>query len=107
MLSGIWPRGSSRAPGSGNTGLISGRSAGPRYSKLIGISRSLQSERALRNQDRRQLLPPLDRGVVGAAPGFEELHELLARAVVIPLAVAPDDLEQLVGRRRPVALCVE
>ena len=34
--------------------------------------------------------------------GLEELHELLARAVVVPLAVPLDDLEQL--RRRLAAL---
>src|SRR5882724_1826852 len=37
MLSGIWPRGNSKAPGSGNTGITSGRLPGPRYSALIGM----------------------------------------------------------------------
>src|SRR5438105_13499507 len=37
MFSGICPRGSKSAPGSGNTGTTSGRSDGPRYSALIGI----------------------------------------------------------------------
>ena len=37
MLSGICPRGSNSAPDSGNTGMTLGRSAGPRYSALIGM----------------------------------------------------------------------
>src|SRR5215831_2067008 len=43
MFNGICPRGSSSAPGSGNIGINSGSSAGPRYSALIGI-RCLVSE---------------------------------------------------------------
>src|ERR1700754_4478924 len=103
MLSGICPRGSSSAPGSGNTAITSGSSDGPRYSALIGISaQSLHGEarnetRALREQDRRQPLASLDSGLIRPAPGFEELHQLLARAVIVPFAVAPDDLEQLGG----------
>src|SRR3954453_16225644 len=37
MFSGICPRGSSSAPGSGNTGMISGSSPGPRYIAFIGF----------------------------------------------------------------------
>src|SRR5581483_5694561 len=117
MLSGIWPRGNSSAPGSGNTGITSGRSAGPRYSALIGMNlpafsyltrtatlgprgdrryRRLRHDRPpLREQDRRQPLASVDRRLVGAAPCLEQLHQLPARAVVVPLAIAPDDLEQL------------
>src|ERR1700709_532365 len=98
MLSGIWPRGSSSAPGSGNTGITSGRSPGPRYSALIGIGGpgaglwSLQVARlvtkpvptfveALREQNSRKPLSPVHGGLVGRAPRLEELHQLLARAV--------------------------
>src|SRR3982750_3740991 len=125
MLSGIWPRGNSSAPASGNTGITSGSSAGPRYSALIGIDCPISEVREVRlapplvnlanegrmttrsprcstspphavrrgrlpsrKQNRRQPLPSLDGGFVGGAPGFEELHELLARAVFVPLAIA-------------------
>ncbi len=59
MLSGIWPRGSSSAPGSGNTGITSGRSPGPRYSALIGICVPLLAQglklRGLKNPGRESL----------------------------------------------------
>src|ERR1700742_773221 len=103
MLSGIWPRGSNSAPGSGNTAISSGSSLGPRYSALIGISaQSLHGEarnetRNLREQDGRQPLAAFNGGFIRPAPGLEELHELLARAVIVPFAIAPDDLEQLAG----------
>src|SRR5438105_11671748 len=106
MLSGIWPRGSSSAPGSGNTGMISGSSPGPRYSALIGIC-SPGFIAWLRKQNDRQPLSPFDGGLVGAAPRLEELHQLLARAIFVPLAIALDDLEQLIGRLGPVALRVQ
>src|SRR5262245_22513487 len=114
MLSGIWPRGSSSAPGSGNTGTISGSSPGPRYSALIGIGSPGQfigSARSLftqprparagygsREKNRRQPPASVDGRLVGAAPGLEELYQLLAGAVIVPLAVAPDDFQKLVGR---------
>src|SRR5512138_2203659 len=101
MLSGIWPRGSNSAPGNGNTGMISGSSPGPRYSALIGIGSPGQGcgeVSALRKQNRRQPLASLDGGFVCAAPCLEKLHELLARAIIVPFAIAPDDFEQLVGR---------
>src|SRR5206468_2196207 len=41
------------------------------------------------------------------APGLEELHELLARAILVPLAVAFDDLEQLIGGFLSLARGVE
>src|SRR3954470_3919783 len=116
MLSGIWPRGSSSAPASGNTGTISGSSAGPRYSALIGMQYLVSAKRvsaaaaraaALRKQDRRQPLAAFHGGLVGDAPGFEELHELLARAVLVPLAVPLHDLEQLVGGVLPLARGVQ
>src|SRR6266852_5118337 len=127
MLSGIWPRGSNSAPGSGNTGITSGRSPGPRYSALIGIGgpdaiKSLEhlfaayslhkvgahlSRNALREQDRRQPLARLDGGLIGRAPRLEELHQLLARAVVVPFAVALDDFEQLAGGLAALAAGIE
>src|SRR5688572_25006489 len=61
----------------------------------------------LSKQDRRQPLAAFYGRVVGRTPGFEELHELLARAVVVPLAVAPHDRDQVVDRFRALALAVE
>src|SRR5258706_450169 len=126
MLSGIWPRGSSSAPGSGNTGIPSGRSPGPRYSALIGIcgpgaglqntslARALTArpvstfaEYALREQDRRQPLASIHGGLIGRPPGVEELHELLSRGIVVPFAVALDDLEQLIGGFSALAARIE
>ena len=45
--------------------------------------------------------------LVGAAPRLEELHQLFSRAILVPFAIAFDDLEQLVGRLGAVALGVE
>src|ERR1700761_3163468 len=126
MLSGIWPRGSSSAPGSGNTGMISGSSPGPRYSALIGMGGpevedggcSLHgfpianphgpfAQRASGKQNRRKPLAPVDGGSIGRPPGFEKLYQLLAGAVLVPFAVALDDREQLLGRLRAFAVGVE
>src|ERR1700722_8043870 len=116
MLSGIWPRGSNSAPGRGNTGITSGSSPGPSYSALIGICVPLLAPQlkipganpyALRKQDRRQPLASLDGGFIGRAPGLEQLHQLLARAVLVPFAVALDDFEQLLRRLGALAASVE
>src|SRR5882762_9635539 len=61
----------------------------------------------LREQNRRQPLSSLDGRLIGAAPSLEELQQLLARAIVVPFAVALDDLEQLLGRLAALALRVE
>src|SRR5437879_13444621 len=91
--------------------MISGSSPGPRYSALIGICSPGQFvgsvEYALREEDRRQPLSSLDGRLVGAAPRLEELHQLLARAVIVPLAIAPDDFQQMVGRLRALAEPIE
>src|SRR5215475_4776571 len=126
MLSGICPRGSSRAPGNGKTGITSARSPGFVYSAFIGIvalhptraaftcvtctpassrrgrkpavSKMQPRKRRLREQHRRQPFAPVDGCLVGRTPGLEELDQLLARAVVVPLAVALDDLDEVVDR---------
>src|SRR5262249_56110636 len=58
-------------------------------------------------QDRRQPLAPVDGGLVGGAPGLEELNQLLARAVVVPFAIALDDLEQIIDRLLAPPLAVQ
>src|ERR1700716_2150908 len=60
-----------------------------------------------RKQDRRQPLAPRDRRFVGRTPGLEQLHELLAGAIVVPLAVAADDLDQVVERLGALAFGIE
>src|SRR6185437_11944201 len=72
----------------------------PRISKWIADWIMLQ---ALREEDRGQSLASFDGRFIRPAPGLEELHQLLARAVVVPFAVALDDLEQLGGRLAALA----
>src|SRR5674476_1251838 len=120
MLSGICPRGSSSAPGSGNTGIVPGKSIGRRYSAFIGIARYSVSRcrsgaynispahdlirkpvlafrnHALRKQNRRQPLAAVERGLGSRAPVLEELHQLPARVGLVPVAVALDDVNQLI-----------
>src|SRR3984893_15903991 len=60
-----------------------------------------------RRQDRGEPLAAVDGCLVRRAPRLEELHELLARAVFLPLAIALDDLDQVVDRLRPAPLAVE
>ena len=51
-------------------------------------------------------LAAVKRRLVGGAPRLEELHQLLARRVVVPFAVALDDFEQMIAAsaRLPAAL---
>src|SRR5262249_875241 len=63
---------------------------------LNASRRPTRQPRALRKQNRRQPLTAIDGGLVGRAPGLEELDQLLARPVVIQFAIALDDLEQVI-----------
>src|SRR5438552_17286928 len=74
---------------------------------VLAENRSPTFSDHLGEQDRRQPLSPLDRGLVGWPPRLKELHKLLAGAVVSPSAVALDDFEQPVGRLGAVASGVE
>src|SRR5262245_26177733 len=58
-------------------------------------------------QDRREPPAPIDGRFVGGPPGLEELDQLLARSVILPFAVALDDLDQIVDRFRAPPLAVE
>src|SRR5947209_16832548 len=83
------------------------------YAGVIpGAERSKQAPRLpavvpSREQNRRQPLAAVDGRLVRRPPSLEELHELLARAVILPLAIAPDDLDEVVDRLRPAALAVQ
>src|ERR1700738_1056207 len=74
---------------------------------LIAKPVSTFAEYALGKQNRRQPLASVHRRLIGGAPCLEELHQLLARAVLVPFAVALDDFEQLVGGVGTVAAGVE
>src|SRR5579871_1131595 len=92
MLSGSWPCGSRSASSSGNTGITVGRSPILRWELRIIPLPFLW----LREQQRRQPPPALPGDVGGGARGFEDGQELLARRALVPVAFAPDDLQQLV-----------
>src|ERR1700722_4520045 len=62
---------------------------------------------SLGEQNRGEALAALDRGFVGWPPCIEKLDELLAGAVVVPLAVAFDDADQVLECLQPLALAVE
>src|SRR5687768_4571491 len=90
MLSGRLPPGSSIAPRSGNTGNRPGRLV------AISLTWSISAE-----QDGRQHAAALERGRILGPEGIEELDELAPRLVVLPLAVALHDLDQMLhGRLR-------
>src|SRR2546425_10095541 len=60
-----------------------------------------------RKQNGGEPLAPVDGRLVGRPPRLEELYELLARAVVVPFAIAPDDLEEMVARFGAAPLAVQ
>src|SRR6266436_9166969 len=66
-----------------------------------------RSAPALRKQNRRQPLSAIDGGLVGRAPGLEQLHQLFARPVVVPFAIALDDLEQVIDCLLTASLCIQ
>src|SRR5215831_4792268 len=61
----------------------------------------------LGKQNRRQSLAAVHGGLVGRTPGLEELNQLLARAVVVPFAIALDDLQQVIDGLLPLPLAVQ
>src|SRR5690606_14851100 len=93
MLSGRCARGSSRAPPSGKIGSRSGRSASE-YGSFALIARPPPS----REQDRRQATAARHGEFVARTPGVEQLDELLARGLVVQLAIHADRFEQVVER---------
>src|SRR6266404_9616990 len=97
MLSGSFPRGSSRTPVSGKIGSVAGSSAS-RGSKLADMPPA-----GLREEDRRQPPPRRQRQRIGRPHRLEELDELLARRLLVPLACPLDDLQELVDRRLALA----
>ena len=111
MLSGSWPLGRSSAPESGKTGTAVGKVRRGLVAPVAShhghrdLPRLLRALQAKSSDDKT--LPPRDRRRVLDAPGLEELHQLLARRLLVPGAVAADDLKQLLGRAGAVALAVQ
>src|SRR5262252_2646087 len=70
-------------------------------------ARNESNARFLREQDRREASSASDGRLVGRTPGVEQLDQLLAGAVVVPFAVAPDDLQQVIERLLALALGVQ
>src|SRR5947209_5422177 len=68
---------------------------------------SYETGHALGEQDRRQALASFDSRFIGRTPCVEKLHELLARAVIVPFAIAFHDCEQMFERVKPAAFAVE
>src|ERR1700687_2894841 len=110
--------------------MISGSALGPSYIVFIGMShstlrrhrtsrrghqqseydrsrKSYETRHALGEEDRRQPLASFDSRFIGRAPCVEKLHELLARAVIVPFAIAFHDCEQMFERVKPAAFAVE
>src|SRR5258707_6074650 len=94
MLSGSLPRGSSSTPVSGKIGSVVGSSASPGSDRVPLIA----AAPGLREQERRQATARRQGQRLGRPHRLEELDELLARRLLVPLAVALDDVEQLVDR---------
>src|SRR5437879_434479 len=98
MLSGSWPRGSNRTPASGKIGRTEGRAVMPGRSLIVSLSGEHQrGEPPSGTQGQR----------IGRSHGLEELHELLARGLFVPLAVALEQGQQLVDRRLALAAAEE
>src|SRR5262245_28824877 len=91
MLSGSLPRGSSRTPLKGKIGRVSGNSGMAGSGASPGIA-------ALAEEQRGEAPPRRDGQRIGRTHGLEELDELLAPGLLVPLAVEPHQLEQLVDR---------
>src|SRR6266576_4527477 len=69
--------------------------------------KSYETGHALGEQDRRQPLAACDGRFIGRPPCVEKLHELLARSVIVPFAIAFHDCEQMFERVKPAAFAVE
>ncbi len=51
-----------------------------------------------REQDGGKPLAPVDSRLVGRPPRLEKLHELLARGVIVPFSIAPNDVDEIIDR---------
>src|SRR5438132_6639838 len=99
MLSGSRPRGSSSTPVSGKIGRIKGSAVPPSRSLIPGSP----SGKHLGGEP-----PPATQGQrIGRPHRLEEFDELLARRLLVPLAVALEEAQKLIDRRLAVAAAEE
>src|SRR5579885_3017459 len=91
MLSGSRPRGNSSTPVSGKIGRMSG-SASPGSAMA-----------ASREHQRRELAPRAEGQRIGRPHDLEELDQLLARRLLVPVAVLAIKRQQLIDPGRPPA----
>src|SRR5712691_9972979 len=108
MLSGSRPRGSKRTPVNGKIGRMSGSaisSRGPGWSLMTrpSLSQSAPSATPSREHQGRQPAPGAQGQRVGRAHDLEELDQLAPRGLLIPVAVALEQGQQLVDRRLALA----
>src|SRR3954469_17060984 len=97
MFSGKRPRGSSRAPVNGKTGIVSGSSSIRKRRPACAVMIVPPRRRSGKHQ-RRQPAAPRDGERACRAQRFEELDQLPARTLFVPFAVALVEVEQLLDR---------
>src|SRR5687767_4104299 len=101
MFNGSLPAGSSSAPSSGNTGMVCGRSG--KRSAATAAPVAVTSGK----QDRRERAAALEGRFVCRAQGLEDLQQFLARGILVPAAIAANDVNQMVDRSAGIAAPVE
>src|SRR5271165_6977582 len=98
MLSGSSPRGSSSTPVRGNSGRLAGKGRGSR----CWLPATVKAPGS-REQDRGEALARLHRQRIGRPHRLEQLDQLLARGLLVPVAIGLDDLQQVIDRRLALA----
>src|SRR6266542_2874261 len=98
MLSGSRPRGSSNTPVSGKIGRICGSTA-----RSLSLMPPYPLAPASGEHQRRQPPPRADGQRIGRTHGLEEFDQLAPRRLLVPVAVALEQRQQLVDRRLPLA----
>src|SRR6266851_2115028 len=103
MLSGSRPRGSKRTPVNGKIGRMSGSAISSRGPGWSLMTRPSPSATPSREHQGRQPAPGAQGQRVGRAHDLEEFDELAPRCLLIPVAVALEQGQQLVDRRLALA----
>src|SRR5690606_19221824 len=102
MLSGSRARGSSSAPGSGKTGITSGRS-GRENLRVISNCRRVRPVPWRSGEDQgRQAPAALLRDLALRAETVEYLEELRPCRAIVPFAIATEELDEGIDRARLV-----
>src|SRR5712691_11798950 len=98
MLSGSRPRGSKRTPVNGKIGKMSGSAISSRGPGWSLMARPSPSAAPSREHQRRQPAPGAQGQWVGRAHDLEEFDELASRRLLVPVAVALEEGQELVDR---------